>query len=79
MFMEMGFLCQGSKSSEQLKLMESEIKMAAKVFSENCHLDSFYNILHYNSMIPTLNSQSSFTARLLGFRSCSRTDRVSQV
>lgn len=74
MFVEMGFLCQGKTS----KLMVSEIKPAANVFSENCHPESFYNILHYNGMIPTLNSQSSFTARLLGFRSCSRTERVSQ-
>lgn len=38
-----------------------------------------FTTLCYNSLIPTLNSQSSFTARLLGFRSCSRTQRVSQV
>lgn len=71
MFIEMGLLSQGINSSKQLKLMESEIKMVANVFSENCRLESFYN-----SMIPTLNSQSSFTARLLGFRSCSRTQLV---
>lgn len=59
--------------------MEWDIKMVINVFLRNCHLESFHNTLCYNSMIPTLNSQSSFTARLLGFRSCSRPQRVSQI
>lgn len=47
MFVEMGFLSQGNNNSKQLKLMESEIKTVANVFSQNCRLESFYTILLY--------------------------------
>lgn len=41
MLMEVGFLCQETKISKQLKLMESEIKPVANVFSETLILRAF--------------------------------------
>lgn len=56
MLMEVGFLCQETKISKQLKLMESEIKPVANVFSETLILRAFTTFFITTWYLPSIHS-----------------------